>query len=64
MKNSELINLLSRYPWNAEVSVELTTADAAEVVFTAKEDCHGEIQRITPIGCNLHDIQIEIGKLQ
>ena len=64
MKNSDLINILSRFPWNAEVSVELTSADAAEVVFTAKEDCHAEIQRVTCIGCNTYDIQIELGGLK
>ena len=59
MKSSELINLLSRFPWNAEISVEITSPDAAQMAFH-EEFYHAQIQRVSPIGCNLNDIKIEL----
>jgi len=59
MINRDLINLLSRFPWNATVSVEITCADAAKITSDA-EDATLEIHRIKPEGCNLHAIQIEL----
>ena len=71
MINRDLINLLSRFPWNATVSVEITCADAAKITSDSgvyvpsgqpmpNEAATVEIHRIKPEGCNLHAIQIEL----